>query len=131
MPVRTDSEAVARVTYNFAKHGGVIGDIVLDGDAIPKGAIVLDAVIKVVTPPDSAEHSGTIALKVQSAADLQSAKKVEEAPWSAGGVKRGTLVATSAPILLTARRSIVATIATKALTTGKFTVYVRYLRPNA
>ncbi len=122
-------EAVARARYSFAKHGGVIGDIVLDGDAIPKGAVVLDTTVIVDTPPDSAEHAATIALKVQSAADLQAAKKVEEAPWSTAGAKRGGLTATSAPITTTARRRITATIAAKALTTGKFSVYVRYLIP--
>jgi hypothetical protein len=127
---KTDREAVARAHYSFAKNGGAIGDIVLDGDAIPKGAVVLDTLIRVDSAPDSAEHSGTIALKVQSAADLQAAKKVEEAPWSTTGAKRGGLTATSAPILLTARRHITATIATKALTKGKFTVFVRYLLPS-
>lgn len=129
MPGTSEREGVARARYNFAKHGGAIGDIVLDGDVIPKGAVVLDTTVVVDTPPDSAEHAATIALKVQSAADLQAAKKVEEAPWSTAGAKRGGLTATSAPILTTARRSISATVAAKALTTGKFSVYVRYLLP--
>lgn len=131
MADKSQREEVARARYSFAKHGGAIGDIVLDGDSIPKGAIVLDTLIRVDIAPDSAEHSGTIALKVQSAADLQSAKKVEEAPWSTTGAKRGTFTATSTPILTTARRKVTATVATKALTKGKFTVYVRYLRPTA
>jgi hypothetical protein len=45
--------------------------------------------------------------------------------------KRGTLDADSAPILTTALRRIMATVAVQALTAGKFSVYVRYLRPNA
>lgn len=124
-------EGLARARYSFARNGGAVGDIVLSGDSIPKGALVLDAVVKVDTAPDSADDTATIAVKVQSAADLQAAKAVAEAPWSTAGAKRGTLVATSAPITLTARRKITATVAVQALTAGKFSVYVRYLRPNA
>lgn len=127
----SEREGVARARYNFAKDGGVAGDIVLEGDAIPSGATILDTLIEVVTPPDSAGHTATIALKAQSAADLQAAKAVSEAPWSAAGPKRGSLTATSTPILTTARRKITATVATQALTAGKFTVYVRYLLPKA
>lgn len=129
MGTAVNRERVARARYNFARDGGVIGDIVLSGDTIPKGAIILDTLIVVETPPDSAEHTGTIALKVQGAADLQEAKVVSGAPWSAAAAKRGTLVAASAPLLLTARRKITATVAVKALTAGKFSVYVRYLKP--
>src|ERR1700742_1038710 len=130
MPGKTERVGTARARYSFAKHGGAVGDIVLDGDVVPKGAILLDAVLKVTTAPDSAAHTATIALKAEGAGDLQAAKKVEEAPWSTAGAKRGSLIATSAPVLTTARRSIVATIATQALTKGKFTVFVRYLPPS-
>jgi hypothetical protein len=126
-----EREGVARARYNFAKDGGVAGDIALEGDAIPKGAIILDSLIEVVTPPDSAGHTATIAVKAQSAADLQAAKLVSEAPWSTAGAKRGGLTATSAPILTTARHKITATVAVQALTAGKFSVYVRYLLPKA
>ena len=130
MPAKTNRVGVARVHYSFAKHGGAVGDIVLSGDVLPKGAIVLDTVVKVDTAPDSAAHTATIALKSEGAGDLQAAKKVEEAPWSTTGVKRGSMTATTAPILTTARRKITATIATQALTKGKFTVFVRYLLPS-
>lgn len=124
-------EGVARARYSFARNGGAIGDIVLDGDGVPNGAVILDTTIKVETPPDSAGHTATVALRAQGAADLQAAKAVSEAPWSAAGAKRGSLTATSAPILTTARRRITATIANQALTAGKFSVYVRYLLPTA
>jgi len=127
----SEREGVARARYNFAKDGGATGDITLEGDAIPSGAIVLDTLIKVDTAPDSAGHTATIALKVQSAADLQAAKAVSEAPWSTTGAKRASLGATSAPILTTARRRVTATVATQVLTAGKFSVYVRYLLPKA
>jgi hypothetical protein len=39
------------------------------------------------------------------------------------------LTATAAPVVTTARRQITATVAVQALTAGRFTVYVRYLKP--
>jgi hypothetical protein len=129
LDLATNREAVAKATYSFARDGGVVGDIVLSGDVVPKGAVVLDTLVKVDTAPDSAGHTATVALKVQSAADLQAAKVVSEAPWSTTGAKRGGLTATTAPVLTTTRRQITATVAVQALTAGKFTVYVRYLRP--
>jgi hypothetical protein len=124
-------EGTARARYSFDKNGGAIGDIVLSGDAIPKGAVILDSVIEVKTAPDSAAHTATIALRVEGGHDIQEAKKVEEAPWSTTGAKRGGLTATSAPVTTTARRKIIATVATQVLTKGKFTVFVRYLLPHA
>jgi hypothetical protein len=127
MPGASEREKVARVTYNFARDGGAVGDIALSGDGIPNGAIILDSLIKVETPLDSANDTATVALKIQGAGDLQAAKAVSEAPWSTAGAKRGGLDADTAPILLTARRRVTATVAVQALTAGKFTAYVRYL----
>lgn len=127
----TEREGTARARFSFARDGGAVGDIVLKGDAIPKGAVILDSLVKVEAAPDSAGHTATIALRAEGAADLQAAKKVEEAPWSTAGAKRGAVTAASAPVTTTARRSIVATVATEALTKGKFSVYVRYLLPHA
>jgi hypothetical protein len=126
-----EREGVARARYDFARQGGAVGDIVLSGDSIPKGAVILDSLIKVETAPDSAAHTATIALKSEGAGDLQAAKKVEEAPWSTATAKRGAVTAATAPVTTTARRGIVATVATQVVTKGKFSVYVRYLLPNA
>lgn len=131
MPAQTEREGVARARYRFARDGGAVGSIVLPGDGIPAGAIVLDTLIKVETPLDSAEDKATVALKVQGAGDLLTAAASNAAPWSTAGAKRGTLDADSAPVLLTARRRITATIAVEKVTAGEFTVYVRYLLPNA
>jgi hypothetical protein len=124
-------EATARARYDFARQGGAVGDIVLSGGYVPKGAVILDTLIKVEAACDSAAHTATIALKAEGAGDLKAAKKVEEAPWSTVGAKRGDLTATTAPVTTTVRRAITATIATQAVTKGKFSVYVRYLLPNA
>lgn len=117
---------VARAVYDFAVSGGAVGDITLVGDSVPNGAIVTDVLLHVNTVPTSG-GSATVAVKIQSSADLNSADAISGAPWSTTGAKRGDFTATTAPILLTADRAITATVATAALTAGKFTVYVMYV----
>lgn len=112
--------------YSFATDGGAVGDIVLRGDQIPSGAIITDVLINVDTALTSG-GAATVALKAESAADLNTADAISGAPWSTTGAKRGDLTATTAPVKTTAARSITATVATAALTAGKFSVYVSYL----
>jgi hypothetical protein len=117
---------LARGFYEFALDGGVVGDIALRGDTIPSGAIITDALINVDTAVTSG-GSATVALKVEGSADLLTAAAISGAPWSTTGAKRATFVATTAPVKTTAKRSITATVATAALTAGKFSVVVSYL----
>lgn len=112
--------------YNFATDGGAVGDITLRGDAIPSGAIITDVLIHVDTALTSG-GAATVALKAESAADLNAADVISGAPWSTAGAKRGDLTATTAPVKTTASRPIVATVGTAALTAGKFSVYVSFL----
>jgi len=121
--------AWARAKYDSAIDGAAVGAHTLRGDAIPKGAIILDTLIRVTTIADSTNHTATIALKAESGADLATAAAVSGAPWSTATAKRGTLTATTAPVATTARRQITATVAVEALTAGRFTVFVRYLKP--
>lgn len=116
--------------YDFAVDGGAVGDIVLRGDSIPAGAVIVDALLIVDTAPTSG-GSATIAVKTEGAADVQSAAAIGGAPWSTTGAKRTTLTATSAPVTTTVSRQIVATVGTAALTAGKFRVVVRYLEVAA
>lgn len=117
---------IAVALYSFATDGGAVGDITLRGDAIPSGAIITDVLIHVDTALTSG-GAATVALKAESAADLNAADAISGAPWSTTGAKRGDLDADTAPVKTTAARSIVATVATAALTAGKFSVYVEYL----
>jgi hypothetical protein len=127
--MRADRVAWARARYDSAANGAGVGPHVLSGDWIPKGAVIIDTLIRVTTPGDSANDTATIALGVESAADLLTAAVISGAPWSTAGAKRATLTATTAPVTTTARRQITATVAVQALTAGRFTVYVRYLKP--
>lgn len=112
--------------YDFDVDGGAVGDITLRGDTIPSGAILVDALLHVDTAVTSG-GAATLAIKVEGAADVNAADAVSGAPWSTTGAKRADFTATTAPIKTTAARSIVATVATAALTAGKFTVVVWYV----
>ncbi len=112
--------------YDFAVDGGAVGAITLRGDQIPAGAIVVDAYAKVTTPVTSG-GAATLAVKVEGAADINAADVVSGAPWSSAGAKRLDFGATTAPILTTVARSIVATVAVAALTAGVFVVVVEYV----
>lgn len=121
----------ARAQYEFAVDGGAVGDITLRGDTIPSGAIIVDALLHVDTVLTSAGSTATVAIKTQSAADINTADVISGAPWSTTGAKRADLTATTAPVKTTAARPIVATVAVQALTAGKFTVVVWYLELGA
>lgn len=116
--------------YDFATDGGAVGDITLRGNTIPSGAIILDALLHVDTVPTSA-GAATVAVKVESAADINAADAISGAPWSAAGAKRADLTATTAPVKTTAERSIAITVGTAALTAGAFRVYVKYVELKA
>lgn len=115
----------AMATYSFAIHGGVVGDIALTSDVIPAGAVLIESMIDVDTVLTGA--TATVALKVESAGDVQATAAISGAPWSSTGAKRGTLTATSTPFKTTAARSIVATVATANLTAGVFQIVVWYV----
>lgn len=121
-------EKYARGLYDFAVEGGATGDITLRGDKIPSGAIITRVVIVVETVITSG-GAATVALKAEGAADLNAADAISGFPWSATGAKNGDAqfsVTANIP-KTTAERSIVATVATAALTAGKFAVLVGYL----
>ena len=122
----TGRRRLAVCLYDFSVDGGAVGDITLRGDSIPSGAIITDVLIHVYTALTSG-GAATVALKAESAADLNAADAISGAPWSTTGAKRGDLTATTAPVKTTASRTPTATVATAALTAGKFSVYVSYL----
>lgn len=117
---------VATAMYDFAVDGGAVGDIALRGDTLPSGAIILDSLIDVDTVLTSG-GAATVAIKTEGAADVNAADAISGAPWSTTGAKRGDLTATSAPVKTTAARTITATVATAALTAGKFNVYIWFV----
>lgn len=120
------SRKIARGLYEFALDGGAVGDITLRGDSLPSGAIILDSWVHVDTALTSG-GAATVAIKTEGAADINAADAISGAPWSTTGAKRADLTATTAPVKTTAARNIVATVATAALTAGKFSVIIEYV----
>jgi hypothetical protein len=117
-------EQSIRAVYDFAVDGGAVGTInLLPAAAIPSGAVITRALLRVLTVPTSG-GAATIALQIEAAGDLQAATAFNAAPFSTVGAK-----ALGANITTTAARNIAAVIAAAALTAGKFEVIVFYVTP--
>lgn len=103
------------------------------GVTLPSGAIVVGGLVQVATLLDSADHSGSVAISIQSANDIISVAAISGAPFSTTGLKAIVPKANtpeSTGIALTAAREVTATVTTTALTAGKLTVFLYYLRGN-
>lgn len=117
----------ARAYYDFATDAGAIGALVLRGDKIPSGALVLSTYIKVETIVTTAA-SGTVSLGIESAVDVRAAVVPGSAvAIDSTGTKLGVTTHASAPVLTTANRDVTATIAVGAITAGRFSVLVQYI----
>lgn len=117
----------ARAYYDFATDGGAIGAITLRGDKLPSGAVVLSTLVKVDTAVTTAA-SGTVALGINSTTDVRTAVVPGSGvDISATGVKLGAHTRAAAPLVLSADKDVVATVATGAITAGRFSVLVEYI----
>lgn len=120
------TKRVAYCEYDFSVDGGAIGDIPLRGDSLPEGAVVTGGMVH-VNAACAGGASATISLKVESAADVMTATTM-------AGMVTNALIdvepdGTAANAIRTTEngRQVVATIATAALTAGKFVVALEYL----
>lgn len=113
------------VIYDFATHGGAVGNIELDL-TLPSGTIVVDGVINVLTAVTS-DGSATLAVKVQSANDILSAAVLGTNGTTGlhAIVPDGTA---SKMIACSADRTVTVTVGTAALKAGRFVLYLRCLR---
>lgn len=113
---------VARWDYDFATDGGAQGAITLRGGELPSGALVIDARV-VVTANVTSGGAATVSIGLEAATDMRAAATLATAPaLNATGVK-----ALLNPVLTTAARDVVATVATADLTAGTFYVVVTYV----
>lgn len=110
-----------KATYDFAVHGGVVGDIPLDLD-LPANAVVYDGLIDVVTAPTSG-GSATVALKLEGTADLLAATAIASVTGQLDTVPDG---AGANAVKTTAKRTLTVTVATAALTAGKMNIFLKY-----
>lgn len=133
MPVSegTTGLKTAEGEYDFAVDGGAVGSITLRsvnaaGAALPVGAVIMGGYVEVLTAVTSG-GAATVAINSEGAGDMVAAAAVSGAPWSTTGRKSVIPVFTGATtVKTTAARNLVATIATAALTAGKFRVVVFY-----
>ena len=119
---------VVKATYDFSVHGGAVGTINLDGVdgsdvIIPNGAIIVHGLIDIITAMTSTGDNGTIALNSNSAGDLKAAVDADTLSGLVATIPVGS-AATS--IKMTADRTLTVTIATNAILSGKFDLYVQY-----
>lgn len=110
-----------RATYDFAKHGGALGDIGL-GIIIPRNAVIKKGWIDVLVPPTSG-GSATVALKLQSAADVLAATAIASVTGRLDTKQTGTA---ATMIKTTDDAELKVTVAVDTLLTGKFIVYLDY-----
>lgn len=112
-------------THDFSRHGGAVGDV-NTGIFIPAGGIVTKLFLEKVTAYASAGGTGTVALKLVSANDLLSA--VDADTLSAvinTGIPTGT-PATMVKNTNSTETEIILSVATEALTAGKYNIHVEY-----
>lgn len=121
MPVieGTTRTKTVEALYDFAVDGGALGQLTLRGDnVIPAGSVVTHGYIDAET---ASGGTGTISVDLEAAADIRAAATL--AAGRSSVVPAGT-GATS--VKTTTARSIKITIATAALTAGKFRVVLFY-----
>lgn len=114
--------------YDFAVHGGAVGDI-LTGVRIPNGAIIVNAFATVLTAFTSANSTATVAFKANAANDIFTAAAVSGAPFSSTGQKLAIpdLATVADYKTMTAERELTMSIAVEAVTAGKANFYVMYV----
>lgn len=126
----TTSQKTAVGEYDFAVQGGAISTITLTstsslGNAVPNGAVIHGGYIEVDTILASG-GAATVAVGLESTNDLLAATAFGSAPWSSTGRKVIIPVGAATSVKSTASRAITITIATAALTGGKFRVVLFY-----
>lgn len=126
---------VAHGRYDFGRLGGAISAItLLDGNGrnlLPVNAIILGGTIDIITALTSG-GSATIALGTtagSSATALLGATAV--ASWTAGQLALTPIFTAATMVKMTAAGSIIATIATAALTAGVFEVHLVYVESKS
>ena len=118
-------KGVAVFEYDFAKHGGAVGDITVDPKLLPKDAIITSGVLHVKTACTSG-GAATVAIKAVGTDDVLAAAAV--ATLTLNALLDVVPVGTAATMIrCTAATQLTFTIATAALTAGKIAVALEYV----
>jgi len=118
----------ARAVYDFAVDGGAVSTITpVINMKIPSKAIILGGIIDIITTLTSG-GSATIAVGTSAGSSTTSLKAaLAVASWTAGLLAIVPVFTAATMVKLTAEGQITVTVATAALTAGKFGVQVQYL----
>lgn len=118
--------------YDFAVDGGAVSTITLrsgvesTSNLLPVGSVIVSGYIEVDTILASA-GAAAVAVGIESTTDLLGSTAYGSSPWSSTGRKSILPAATGATsVKTTEARALDITIATAALTGGKFRVVVFY-----
>lgn len=125
-----DSVAIIRKwSYSFADEGGAVGAITLDGadgnaEVIPNGSIITRSWTDVKTAMTSG-GAATVALGYTGNDNaFKAATAYNDAAYTDVDAQTAEV-----PLKVTSDVSVLATVATAALTAGAFDVYVEYIPP--
>ncbi len=120
---------VARATFDVAVVGGAIATTFDLGVTIPAKAIIIDGIIDVITALDSAAHTATIAIQVESAGDM-----LADVVVSSGGtlgfhdiIPVGTAATVVKTTVARNIKLVTGNHASQTLTVGKLVVQLRYV----
>lgn len=121
-------KAIYDVSASPTDRGSVGSHNFLDEDGnaivIPKGAIITQVYIDIITAFTSTSNDGTVAINANSAGDLLAAVDAD----TLSGVSAGVPVGTAATMVkTTADRTIQATVAVHKLLTGKMHCFIDYV----
>lgn len=121
----------AKMTYSFAVDGGAVSTITpTNSPTIPIGAIILGGTIDITTTLTSG-GAATIALGLGSGAQVASLKAATAvASWTAGQLALIPVFTAASYVKSTAAAALTLTVATAALTAGRFDVNLVYVQGN-
>lgn len=121
----------AKVTYDFAVDGGAVSTITpTDSPELPSKSIILGGTIDITTTLTSG-GAATIALGTSAGSSTTSLKGATAvASWTAGQLALVPVFTAATYVKLTAAGKPTLTIATAALTAGKFDINLVYIVGN-
>lgn len=121
----------AKMTYDFAVDGGAVSVITpTNSPTIPLNAIILGGTIDITTTLTSG-GAATIALGLGSGAQVASLKAATAvATWAAGQLALVPIFTAATYVKSAAATRLTLSIATAALTAGKFDVNLVYVQGN-
>ena len=117
----SDKLGFVRITYDFALHGGAVGNINLPEFVLPPKAFIVGGGIHVITAPTSG-GSATITVTAGGATIKAS---------TAIASFTGELALATMPVFSSSGGSVTVAVGTAALTAGKFDIVLLYATASA